>query len=354
MGKGDQKKLKLKVPTQLKVPKQEIQISDFLTASGTFHDGDLLLNGEGLRLVSQENDGISALTDAIDNQLTLADLETVSVIGKGSGGIVQLVRHKWTGQLFALKAIQMTLQETVRKQIVQELKINQASQCPYIVVCYHAFYNNGVISIVLEYMDGGSLADLLKKVKAVPEPYLSVICKQVLRGLIYLHHDRHIIHRDIKPSNLLVNHKGEIKISDFGVSAVLSNSMGQRDTFVGTYYYMSPERISGDAYEYSSDIWSLGLVLLECATGHFPYTPPEQEEGWPSFYELLEAVVEQPAPSAPQDRFAPEFCSFISACVQKDPKQRMSASNLLNHPFIKKHEDQDVDLAGYIRSLALI
>jgi len=344
MRKKDLKKLKLAVPAP------ETPMSDFLTASGTFQDGDLLLNRQGLRLISQENDESPSPIEPLDNQFTLADLETVSVIGKGSGGVVQLVRHKWTGQFFALKAIQMSIQESVRKQIVQELKINQASQCPNVVVCYHAFYNNGVISIVLEYMDCGSLADVIKRVKTFTEPYLAVICKQVLKGLIYLHRDRHIIHRDIKPSNLLVNHKGEVKITDFGVSATLANSMGQRDTFVGTYNYMSPERISGSTYGFSSDIWSLGLVVLECATGRFTYLPPGQEEGWLNFYELLETIVEQPAPCASPDQFSPEFCSFISACVQKDPKDRMSATDLLNHAFIRKYEDQNVDLAALLNS----
>ncbi|GLJ43957.1 hypothetical protein SUGI_0916370 [Cryptomeria japonica] len=344
MKKKDIKQLKLSVPAQ------ETPISEFLTASGTFQDGDLLLNTQGLRLVSQEN--IPSSLEPMDNQITLADLETVKVIGKGSGGVVQLVQHKWTGKVFALKAIQMNIQETVRKQIVQELKINQASQCPYVVVCHDAFYNNGFISIVLEYMDAGSLADVIKQVKTFAEPYLAVICKQVLKGLIYLHHDRHIIHRDIKPSNLLVNHKGEVKITDFGVSATLANSMGQRDTFVGTYNYMSPERISGSTYGYSSDIWSLGLVVLECATGNFPYLPPGQEEGWLNFYELLETIVEQPPPCASPDQFSSEFCSFISACVQKEPRDRMSATDLLNHPFIKKYEDQNVDLAALIGNLS--
>lgn len=151
---------------------------------------------------------------------------------------------------------------------MQELKINQAAQCPHVVVCYHSFYHNGAISLVLEYMDRGSLADVVRQVKTILEPYLAVVCKQVsgfwnlklnertkfflyscsltaimffqvLQGLVYLHHERHVIHRDIKPSNLLVNHKGEVKITDFGVSAMLASSMGQRDTFVGTYNYMS-------------------------------------------------------------------------------------------------------------------
>ncbi|XP_058074133.1 mitogen-activated protein kinase kinase 6 [Magnolia sinica] len=335
---------------KLSVPAQETPITNFLTASGTFQDGDLLLNQKGLRLISEEKEARPSDAKEVDLQFSLEDLETIKVIGKGSGGVVQLVRHKWVGKLFALKVIQMNIQETIRKQIVQELKINQGSQCPHVVVCYHSFYHNGVISLVLEYMDCGSLADILKQVKIILEPYLAVVCKQVLKGLVYLHHERHVIHRDIKPSNLLVNHKGEVKITDFGVSAVAS-SMGQRDTFVGTYNYMSPERIRGNTYDYSSDIWSLGMVVLECAIGHFPYIPSEQEEGWLSFYELLETIVEQPPPSAPPDQFSPEFCSFISSCIQKDPRDRMSSLDLLGHPFIKKFEDKDVDLGILMDSL---
>lgn len=177
---------------------------------------------------------------------------------------------------------------------------------------------------------------------------------QVLKGLVYLHHEKHVIHRDLKPSNLLINHTGQVKITDFGVSAILASTSGQANTFVGTYNYMSvsklinimkvlffflfqllrsvpmmpehdiyglfyvqcvqqPERIIGGRYGYKSDIWSFGLVLLECATGQFPYSPPEQGEGWTSFYELMEAIVEKPPPSAPSDHFSSHFCSFISA-----------------------------------------
>ncbi|KAL8094002.1 mitogen-activated protein kinase kinase 6 [Apium graveolens] len=334
---------------KLSVPAQETPITSFLTASGTFQDGDLMLNQKGLRLISEENDSIPSDSNVIDFQLE--DLETIKVIGKGGGGVVQLVRHKWVGTFFALKVIQMNIQEEIRKQIVQELKINQASQCPHVVVCYHSFYHNGAISLVFEYMDRGSLADVIRQVKTILEPYLAVVCKQVLQGLVYLHNERHVIHRDIKPSNLLVNHKGEVKITDFGVSAMLASSMGQRNTFVGTYNYMSPERISGSTYDYKSDIWSLGLVILECAIGRFPYIQSEEQLGAPSFYELLDAIVRSPVPSAPPDQFSPEFCSFVSACIQKDPIDRSSASDLLVHPFIKKFEDKDIDLAILVECL---
>ncbi|XP_010262013.1 PREDICTED: mitogen-activated protein kinase kinase 2-like [Nelumbo nucifera] len=339
-------KLKLSLP-----PPDETSIAKFLTQSGTFKDGDLLVNKDGVRVVPKNEDDQQSIIKPSDNQLSLADIDTIKVIGKGNGGIVQLVQHKWTRQFFALKVIQMNIQEVIRKQIAQELKINQSAQCPYVVVCYHSFYDNGAISIVFEYMDGGSLADFLKKVKTIPEPYLSAICKQVLNGLLYLHHDKHIIHRDLKPSNLLINHRGEVKITDFGVSATLTSTYGQANTFVGTYNYMSPERILGNDYGYKSDIWSLGVVLLECATGKFPYSPPQQE-GWTNFYELMEAIVDGPPPCVPADQFSPEFCSFISACVQKDPQNRQSAQELMKHPFITRHEDSGVDLASYFRDVA--
>ncbi|KAJ6295647.1 hypothetical protein OIU76_027294 [Salix suchowensis] len=318
------------VKLQLTLPHpDEVSFAKFLTQSGTFRDGDLLVNRDGVRIVSQTETQPQPPITPSDNQLSLEDMDMVKVIGKGSSGIVQLVQHKWTSQFFALKIIQMNIEESARKAIAQELKINQSSQCPYVVMSYQSFYNNGAISIILEYMDGGSLADFLKNVKTIPEPHLAAICKQVLKGLLYLHHEKHIIHRDLKPSNLLVNHRGEVKITDFGVSAIMQSTSGQANSFVGTYNYMSPERISGDRYSSKSDIWSLGLVLLECATGQFPFSPPELEECWTNVYELMETIVDQPPPSAPSDQFSPEFCSFISACVQKDPNNRQSAHELM-------------------------
>ncbi|RLM54372.1 mitogen-activated protein kinase kinase 2-like isoform X3 [Panicum miliaceum] len=235
-------------PIKLTLPSHESTIGKFLTHSGTFRDGDLLVNKYGLRIVSQGEGGEAPPIEPLDSQLSLDDLDVIKVIGKGSSGHVQLVRHKFTRQFFALK---------------------------------------------------------------------------ILKGLMYLHHERRIIHRDLKPSNILINHRGEVKISDFGVSAIISSSSGQRDTFIGTKNYMAPERINGKKHGYMSDIWSLGLVILECATGNFPFPPCD------SFFELLAAIVDQQPPSAPADQFSPEFCSFISACIQKDAKDRSSAQALL-------------------------
>ncbi|NP_001303018.1 mitogen-activated protein kinase kinase 1-like [Brassica napus] len=331
----------------ISLPPPEQSISKFLTQSGTFKDGDLQVNKDGIQTVSQSEPGAPPPIDPLDNQLSLADLEVIKVIGKGSSGSVQLVKHKLTQQFFATKVIQLNTEESTCRAISQELRINLASQCPYLVSCYQSFYHNGLVSIVMEFMDGGSLLDLLKKVQRVPENMLAAISKRVLRGLCYIHDERRIIHRDLKPSNLLINHRGEVKIADFGVSKILSSTSSLAHTFVGTDFYMSPERISGKAYGNKCDIWSLGVVLLECATGKFPYTPPENMKGWTNMYELVDAIVENPPPRAPSHLFSPEFCSFISQCVQKDPRDRKSAMELLDHRFVNMFEDVDVDLSSY-------
>ncbi|XP_057545388.1 mitogen-activated protein kinase kinase 2-like [Amaranthus tricolor] len=333
---------------RLDVPPDEVSLAKFLTQSGTFRHGDLLVNMDGIRIVSQNtSDAPPPPIKPIDNQISLSDVDTIKVIGKGSGGLVQLVQHKWTNQFFALKVIQMNIEESARKQTAQELKINQSLECPYVVACYQCFYQNEAFSIILEYMDGGSLLDLLGKVKTIPEEYLAAICKQVVNGLCYLHHEKHIIHRDLKPSNLLINHRGEVKITDFGVSAIVASTSANAYSSVGTYCYMAPERFSEENYNAKSDIWSFGLVVLECATGQFPYPVPGKDEGWFNMFAIMQAIMDQPPPSASSEDFSPEFCSFISSCLQKDPKARLSAQQLMEHPFLSMYDDLHIDLASY-------
>ncbi|MFS7982747.1 putative mitogen-activated protein kinase kinase STE-STE7 family [Helianthus anomalus] len=202
------------------------------------------------------------------------------------------------------------------------------------LLCYQSFYDNGAVSIILEYMDGGSLADFLKTVRSIPEPYLAAI---FVEGVVV-------------PSSRETYHSQgleTVKFADFGVSAVLASTSGLANTFVGTYNYMSPERIIGGNYGYKSDMWSLGLVLLECATGKFPYSAPQPGEGWVNVYELMETIVDEPPPRAPVDQFSPQFCSFIEACVQKDPKDRASANELMSHPFINMYDELAVNLSSY-------
>lgn len=170
-------------------------------------------------------------------ELSDDDLEKLGELGSGNGGVVMKVKHKPTGLIMARKIIHLEIKPAIRKQIVLELKVLHECNFPHIVGFYGAFYNDGEISICIEYMDGGSLDLILKKAGRIPEPYLGKITDAVLKGLNYLREKHKIMHRDVKPSNILVNSSGEIKICDFGVSGQLIDSMA--NSFVGTRSYMS-------------------------------------------------------------------------------------------------------------------
>lgn len=346
------RKLEISVPV-VNTSKPEFS----LTNTGTFKEGDLAINKKGLLINNQSpkttTDGVPRVGDGARTSLaltfSLADLQVIKLLGAGSGGSVQKALHVPSKQVVALKVIPLDVKESVRKQIILELKTLYRNQSEYIVFLYDAFYTDGSILIGLEYMDGGSLADLLKASGKIEERVLANITTQVLKGLVYLHKSIHLIHRDIKPSNLLLNTQGKVKIADFGVSGQLAHTLSQAVTWVGTVTYMSPERISGKPYSFDSDLWSLGLTLVECALGYYPYNT--EREGKPvSFFELLDFIVVAPAPELPST-FSPELRSFISECLQKAPEERPSASKLLDHAFIKKYANDDLDMAEWVGSL---
>ena len=216
-------------------------------------------------------------------------------------------------------------------------------------------------------MDGGSLDLVLKKAKRLPEKIIGKVTIAVIKGLNYLREKHQIIHRDVKPSNILVNSRGEIKICDFGVSGQLIDSMA--NSFVGTRSYMSPERLQGNHYTVQSDIWSLGLSLVELATGRYPIPPlsasqlkdifgdaydfkdnpndPQytssasplgnsqcykDENGYDqplSIFALLDYIVLEQPPSVPIGPFTVEFKNFVDACLKKDPNQRPDLNSLM-------------------------
>ncbi|GJP29107.1 hypothetical protein CLOM_g4073 [Closterium sp. NIES-68] len=216
--------------------------------------------------------------------------------------------------------------------------------CKAIHIPTHRLLALKKINIALEYMDGGSLADVVQVTKTIPENILSAITRRVLQGMQFLHGERRMVHRDIKPANLLLNLNGDPKITDFGISTGLDHSLAMCATFVGTVTYMSPERIANQNYSFPADIWSLGLALLECGTGTFPYTADKGP------INLMLQVMEDPAPTLPPG-YSAEFQSFVNDSLEKDPFQRPTADVLLQHPFITKHTEEDVDLAGYIQNV---
>ncbi|CAD7087064.1 unnamed protein product [Hermetia illucens] len=299
-------------------------------------------------------------------ELSDEDLEKLGELGSGNGGVVMKVRHIPTGLIMARKLIHLEVKPAIKKQIIRELKVLHECNFPHIVGFYGAFYSDGEISICMEYMDGGSLDLILKRAGRIPENVLGKITLAVLKGLSYLRDKHAIMHRDVKPSNILVNSSGEIKICDFGVSGQLIDSMA--NSFVGTRSYMSPERLQGTHYSVQSDIWSLGLSLVEMAIGMYPIPPPDaktleaifdekkNDDGSKStvepktmaIFELLDYIVNEPPPKLEHHIFTDEFKDFVDICLKKNPDERADLKTLLNHAWIRKWEIEDVDIAGWV------
>lgn len=301
-------------------------------------------------------------------ELKKEDFEPMQLLGFGNGGSVHKVLHRPTGLVLARKMIRLDVRQDAQVRIVRELRVLFDCNSPYIIDFYGSFLADGEINILLEYMDAGSLDMVLKRVGRIEEPVLRHVCKHVLLGLQYLRDSQRIIHRDVKPSNILINTAGAVKLCDFGVSGELTNTLA--NTFVGTRSYMSPERLSGDKYAIESDIWSLGLSLVELATGHFPI-PPENPPPPPvpirhpprqldedaqqkrpalAIFELLSLVVDGTPPRLPPDQgFSAEFQDFVGHCIVKNPSERFSIDRLLEHAWIKKAEAEPVDLAAWTK-----
>ena len=173
------------------------------------------------------------------------------------------------------------------------------------------------MNILLEFMDAGSLSHILKEVGKITEPLIGMITIQILEGLKYLHKTMKVAHRDIKPANILINKNGVVKIADFGVSGKMESTLDDMTSWVGTMTYMSPERLQGETYSSDTDLWSLGIILIECAIGECPY----KDAG---FWEMVNYVKNCPVPKL-SDEFSEEFRDFVSICLRKEGGRRTSA-----------------------------
>jgi mitogen-activated protein kinase kinase len=177
-----------------------------------------------------------------------------------------------------------------------------------------------------------SLDAISKEFGPVRVDVLGKVAEAILGGLTYLWRTHRIMHRDIKPSNVLVNSRGQIKLCDFGVSSELEGSIAE--TFVGTGTYMAPERIQGGHYTVKSDVWSVGLTIMELAIGKFPFHNESVEEGGEStgpqgILDLLQQIVHEPSPVLPQsDAFPGILHEIVAKCMMKDPAQRPTPQEL--------------------------
>ncbi|KAL1891729.1 MAP kinase kinase Wis1 [Sporothrix stenoceras] len=274
------------------------------------------------------------LAAAQSSQSTQSDGTAGSCDKSGSNGTVSTAT---TGKVMAMKEIRLELDEAKFSTILKELVILHECVSPYIIDFYGAFFQEGAVYMCIEFMDGGSIDKLYAG--GIPENVLRKITYSTVMGLKTLKDDHNIIHRDVKPTNILANSDGQVKICDFGVSGNLVASIAK--TNIGCQSYMAPERISGGGmsagganaegtYSVQSDIWSLGLTIIECAMGRYPY-PPEVSS---TIFSQLSAIVNGDPPDMPEG-YSPTACDFVRSCLNKNPMKRYTYSMLLNHPWLK-------------------
>ncbi|KAM0753046.1 kinase-like protein [Meredithblackwellia eburnea MCA 4105] len=314
----------------------------------------------------QEKEEDEPPESAIEEELDIRPetLQDLGRLGEGASGEVRRVLHKPTGIVMAKKTISTSPNPKVHKQHLRELLFMRECTHPHIVLYYGGFLHDhdSQIGICMEFCEGGSLEYLSSKVKRngwrVGEKILGKIAESILSGLSYLH-SRKIIHRDIKPSNVLVTRDGIVKLCDFGVSGELVNSIA--GTFVGTTFYLAPERLQGLQYTITSDVWSMALTVLEVALTRFPFPLPG-EAPLNGLFELLtywlaldrpERVLEAEAPTVeggPGVKYTRSFKEFIRASLEKDPRARPPPQMLLSAPWIRKSIERpdQADLAKWI------
>ncbi|KAF7543958.1 hypothetical protein G7046_g9896 [Stylonectria norvegica] len=279
-------------------------------------------------------------------------------LGEGAGGAVTKCKLKGGSKIFALKIITTNPDPDVKKQIVRELGFNKDCASDHICRYYGAFVDpaTATISIAMEFCEGGSLDSIYKEVKRLGgrtgEKVLGKIAEGVLAGLTYLH-TRRIIHRDIKPSNILLCRDGAVKLCDFGVSGDFGTK-GEANTFIGTSYYMAPERITGQSYTITSDVWSTGVTLLEVAQHRFPF-PADGTEMQPraGLIDLLTYIVRQPVPKLKDEPdmdvfWSDNFKYFIECCLEKQPQRRASPWKMMEHPWMVEMRSKRVNMQKYL------
>ncbi|KAL7795819.1 kinase-like domain-containing protein [Trichoderma ceciliae] len=242
-----------------------------------------------------------------------------------------------TGKVMAMKEIRLELDDAKFTTILKELVILHECVSPFIIDFYGAFFQEGAVYMCIEYMDGGSIDKIYAG--GIPENVLRKITYSAIMGLKSLKDEHNIIHRDVKPTNILANTRGQIKICDFGVSGNLVASIAK--TNIGCQSYMAPERISGGGmaqpgsadgtYSVQSDVWSLGLTVIECAMGRYPY-PPEASS---TIFSQLNAIVEGEPPGMPETGYSDMAKDFVKNCLHKIAKMRPTYALLLKHPWIK-------------------
>ncbi|XP_075715620.1 STE20-like serine/threonine-protein kinase [Rhinoderma darwinii] len=258
-------------------------------------------------------------------------------LGDGAFGKVYKAHHKERQELAAVKVLEISCEDDLEDHVSE---INILGQCrhPNILRLLEAAFWDQQLWIVVEFCAGGALDGVMLELgHGLTEGQIRVVCFQTLLGLQYLHSQK-IIHRDLKAGNILLTQQGDIRLADFGVSAVNSQTLQRRSSFIGTPYWMPPEVIMCETckdapYDYKADVWSLGITLIELAE----MQPPNHEMN-PTRV-LLKILKSQPPNLKYRHLWSQDFKDFLNKCLQRNPQERSSTIELLEHSFVSKNID---------------
>lgn len=254
------------------------------------------------------------------------NLDNFIKIGEGSTGVVCLARDNKTKRQVAVKKMDLKKQQR-RELLFNEVVIMRDYPHPNIVEMYGSYLVEDELWVVMEFLEGGSLTDIITHTN-LSEEQVSCVCRAVLKALAFLH-PQGVIHRDIKSDSILLTTSGQVKLSDFGFCAQVTEDMPRRKSLVGTPYWMAPEVISRQPYGTEADIWSLGIMVLEMIDGEPPYFSEPPLQAMRKLRDL------DPPISTMNDEMSPRMLSFLEKTLERDPTQRASAFELLNHSFIR-------------------
>ncbi|KAJ0170042.1 hypothetical protein K1T71_014648 [Dendrolimus kikuchii] len=267
-----------------------------------------------------------------DNSDPNENWDMVGELGDGAFGKVYKAQHKVTGQLAAAKMCVLDNEDDLADFTVE---IDILSECrhPNVVELHEAYFIDNKLWMLLEYCDGGALDSVMAELeKGLSEVQIAYVCREMSRGLQFLH-SRRVIHRDLKAGNVLATMQGGVKLADFGVSAKNKSTLQKHDTFIGTPYWMAPEVVLCETfrdhpYDFKVDIWSLGITLIE-----FAQMEPPNHEMTPMRV-LLKIQKSDPPTLDEPSRWSKTFNDFIAKALVKDPEKRPTASDLLKHDFV--------------------